>query len=364
MDRGSSSEEEDSEDNVPLAHALGIARPKPVLVTSKSATAASTASTAATAATAASKTTQVSSKRPLAARASMSGSHAKRSKMVPAPAPKPQPKPGARPVLAKAVPSKPSAAASYVPEGSKPAAKPQAKHVSSTASGESSSESDDDDLSGGDDDEGTSSEEDDESEDDDDAAASVPARRSISATTTPRAPPPPASAAATTAVPAIPVGILVSSPARTAVERLDTALQALDSTSAPLSAQAGIQKSKRALSGDVSAVIQKLSDGNRLTDAHVSSLLCATSLVAMNLASVAAGPDDVDREIQSFRRAAHQMHAAWDTTLPQLEALADASRKQQEAAAHASRVAAELLGSHAALANAVANALEGLKRGR
>ena len=30
----------------------------------------------------------------------------------------------------------------------------------------------------------------------------------------------------------------------------------------------------------------------------------------------------------------------------------------------ASRVAAELLGSHAALANAVANALEGLKRGR
>jgi hypothetical protein len=85
-------------------------------------------------------------------------------------------------------------------------------------------------------------------------------------------------------------------------------------------------------------------------------------LAALHLASVATVPDDLGHETQSFRRAAHQMENAWETTLPQLEALADAARKQQEAAAHASRVAAELLGSHTALANGVANALEDLKR--
>lgn len=352
MDRGSSSEEydEDSEDNVPIAVAFGTQRLGPA-PTSKN------TGTATTAATASKTTPVINSKRPLAEEPTT-------TKLVVAKKPKAAPEPSktaARPVVAKPVSSKPPAAVSSA-SGSiqRSAAKAYTKHDSSTGSDDMSSESEADDLSGDNGDE-TSSEEDDESVDNDDdngASASVQRRSAVGSTT--RAPPP--SATTTNAVPV--VGVLVSSPARTAVERLNSALEALDGSSAPLGAQEGIRKSKRVFSGDVSNVIQKLSEGNRLTDAHVSSLLCATSLVALQLASVAAGPGDVNREIQCFRRAAHQMHTTWDTTLPQLEALADASRKQQEAAAHASRVAAELLGSHTALANCVANALEDLKRGR
>lgn len=359
-----SEDEDDSEDNVPLSRAFGVAHQKPV-VTPKSAAAATTANTAA------SKTTSATSKRPLAVGPSTSRVLSKRPKVTPAPnppskpkpLPKPQPsKPAARSLVANVVSPKPQAAASPSPSKQQ-VAKPSAKHVSSTGSEESSSESEEDDMSGDDDDDDeTSSEEDDASEDDDDTAASAPVRRSRAergSTTHTLPPAPAATAVATTAV-----GVLISSTARTAVERLNLALQALDSSNAPLSAQESIQKSKSVFSGNISDVIQNLCDGKRLTNAHVSSLLHATSSVALQLACVASGSDDVDREIQSFRRSAHQMHGVWDSTLPQLEALADAARKQQEAAAHASRVAAELLGSHTALANGVANALENMKRGK
>ena len=315
MDRGSSSED-DSDDDVPLTVSLGVARPKSVLVGSSLAK---------------------SAKRPLVApSAAPAPKKAKpAAKPVPKPAAKPAPKPAAKPA------PKPTPKPAAKPPAKSPP-KPSPKTASST-SDLSSSEEEEDDLS--DDDEDTSSEEDEDSDNE-----SVPAP-----------PPVPAPAPA----PAIPVGILVSSPARTAVERLNAALQALDASSAPLEAQVSIEKSKTFIPSGASDAMQKLCDGSPLTDAHVSCLLQAMSLAALQLTNVAAASSGgVDREVQSFRRAAHQMHVMWDNTLPQIEALADAARKQQDASAHAARIAAELLGTHTTMANTVANVLEDMKRRR
>jgi hypothetical protein len=149
-----------------------------------------------------------------------------------------------------------------------------------------------------------------------------------------------------------------------AVERLEAALAGIDETSVSLAAQEPVRKSKNAMSTDAHDALRQMQSNGRLTDLHVNSLLAATSLVAMQLAQLVGREEDVDQEVRSFRRASQQLYAVWDTTLPQIEALADAARKQQDAAAHASRVAAELLGSHTALANGFANALENLKRGK
>jgi len=341
MDRGSSSEDDsDSEDDVPLSISLGLATSrKPTAVMSKlvaSNPAASKAgtSTMVAARVVASKPFNVPVPKP-------SNVNLKRSALLQLASlkkPKPNNAPGVA-VVAAVVANPSSIAKSASPI-----------QVSSTGSDQSSSEDDNGDVS---DDvgENTSSEDDDDSEDDE-------PRARVDGRTTPMV------SQRTNGVVGSPVGILVSSPARIAVERLEAALAALDSSRAPLSAQGSIRDSKNVLSGDVAPVLEQMRSGGRLTDVHVSSLLCALSSIAAKFAVVAGGDGAVDFEIETFRRVSHQLHGVWDHTLPQIELLADATRKQQEAAAYASRVASQVLGCHAALADNFAKAIEGLNRGR
>ena len=297
MDRGSSSEDDsDSEDDMPLSISLGLVPGrKPTAVVSKLVASKPVASKAAVPKSGASKIVAARVAVPNPSNASL------KRPALSHPAPSKRPKPNNAPIAVVAA----------------VAANP--KQVSITESGESSSEDDDCDISD-DDDENTSSEDDDDSDDDE-------PRARVDASITPTVP------QRTTGVVGVPVGIVVSSSARIAVERLEAALATLDSSRAPLRTQDSIRASKNVISGDVAPVLEQMRSGRRLTDVHVSSLLCALSTIAAKFAAIAGGDDAVDIEIETFRRASHQLHGIWDHTLPQIELLADATRKQQEAAA-------------------------------
>jgi hypothetical protein len=239
------------------------------------------------------------------------------------------------------------------------------KPTSSNSDDSASSESDDDEsLSGSDDSHETSSEEDD---DDDDVVRRTPVAPSALARVPAAATAATAATAAAFAVTqaAVPVGVLVSSPARVAVERLEAALAAIDDRSAPLGAQDSLRRSKEALCQDTAhSALERLKSGARLDDASVNAMLLATSLIASQLAAVAAGPPDVDYEVQAFRRLAQTVSRTWHQTMPQIEDLAASAREQKEAAAATELTATRLLGAHSALASTVASALEGLQQQR
>jgi uncharacterized tellurite resistance protein B-like protein len=97
-----------------------------------------------------------------------------------------------------------------------------------------------------------------------------------------------------------------------------------------------------------------------LDESNANDLIERLSTAVANLAGVVSSSQSVDLEVDAFRRVSHQIHGVWDTTLPQIEALEAAVRESQESSARAARVAAELLGSHMALAGSVASSLEGL----
>ena len=249
------------------------------------------------------------------------------------------------PVVSKSVVSKPIVAKSIV-----------AKPVPSACTSESSSADDDDDMSSQED---TSSEEDADSDDDDDPVSVGSSSESTRHTeTVPRA-----VAEVANVVVAEGPGLAVSSTARLAVEKLVAALDSVDGSNAPLRAQESIRTSKDAIgSGSVVPILDELRNGSRLTDAHLNTLLTATSTIAATLAGVAGAEEHVDLEIERFRRASHQLHGIWENTLPNIELLAEATRKQQEASVFSARVASQLLGSHLAFADNFANIIQGLKR--
>lgn len=156
------------------------------------------------------------------------------------------------------------------------------------------------------------------------------------------------------------VGVLVSSRAKLALERLRDATKRIDPSAAPIG-------TSKKLSGALSAleaceVLKNVCDGHKssLSEANANEVIEGISSVATNLADAAASNQKVEVEIEAFRRVANQIHAVWDTTLPQIEILDAAVNEAHQSAARASRVAAELLGAHITLASSVASSLEGL----
>jgi hypothetical protein len=160
--------------------------------------------------------------------------------------------------------------------------------------------------------------------------------------------------------PIIAVGIPVSSRARLALERLREATKRIDANSAPLGTQSKLSGALDALGACQS--IKRVCEGGMksLDESNANDLIEGLSKAAANLADVVSSSQSVDLEIDAFRRVSHQIHGVWDTTLPQIEAMEAIARESQESSARVARVAAELLGSHMALAGSVASSLEGL----
>lgn len=352
MDRGSSEDESDSDDHIPLSVSLGhvSASRRPIVVVARPIT---THKPGVPNAIAQKPPSNATGKRPIVSSAVHVVANKKQKKLRVAAA-VPKPSVAKRMVKSGGHRLVPTQKVVSVPV-SKPVANTQivAKQVSSTDSDESSLENNnDDDISDDDSGPDTSSEEDDDS---DDESASVDRERSVCTGTVPRG--------AVEVAAGVPIGILVSSPARLAVERLEAALAAIDSSSAPLRAQESIRASKDAFSeSSVAPILDQLRSGSRLTDVHLSTLLILTSKIAANLAGVAGAEESIDIEVERFRRASHQVHGLWDHTLPQIELLAEAARKQQESSAFSARVSAQLLGSHTALADSFAKAIESLHK--
>jgi hypothetical protein len=160
--------------------------------------------------------------------------------------------------------------------------------------------------------------------------------------------------------PIVAVGIPVSSRARLALERLRDVTKRIDANSAPLGTQSKLSGALDALGACQS--IKRVCEGGMksLDESNANDLIEGLSKAAANLASVVSSSQSVDIEIDAFRRVSHQIHGVWDTTLPQIEAMEAIARESQESSARVARVAAELLGSHMALAGSVAASLEGL----
>jgi hypothetical protein len=160
--------------------------------------------------------------------------------------------------------------------------------------------------------------------------------------------------------PIVAVGIPVSSRARLALERLREVTKHIDANSAPLGTQSKLSGALDALGA--CQPIKSVCEGGMksLDESNANDLIERLSTAVANLAGVVSSSQSVDLEVDAFRRVSHQIHGVWDTTLPQIEALEAAVRESQESSARAARVAAELLGSHMALAGSVASSLEGL----
>jgi hypothetical protein len=215
----------------------------------------------------------------------------------------------------------------------KPTSKPKKSTSSDVDSSESSEEDDCSDSMVSDEDEGTSSEEDDQSDDE--------------------------HTRATTGV--VPVGLLLPSTTKTALQRLRDAIDRFDPRSAPLGLQDHTTAMKRGF--DDSLVMRASSETTtRLSNTDTCALLETVARAAEKLTAIAASKHDVDTEIECFRRISIQMHTVWESTLPQIEILDEAVRVNQESAMRASRAASELMGGHVALVGAVASSLEALKK--
>lgn len=160
--------------------------------------------------------------------------------------------------------------------------------------------------------------------------------------------------------PIVAVGIPVSSRARLALERLRDVTTRLDANSAPLGTRSKLSGALDALGACQS--IKRVCEGGvtSLDESNANDLIEGLSTAVANLAGVVSSSQSVDLEIDAFRRVSHQIHGVWDTTLPQIEAMEAMARELQGSSARAARVAAELLGSHMALAGSVASSLEGL----
>jgi len=226
--------------------------------------------------------------------------------------------------------------------------------VASASVSSSSSNDDDDEASVSDDDDSgtTSSEEDDEGSDDeeeDEFQTSTPSRPHEAESVSKGA----------TAVP-VAVGVAISSKTTLALERLRAATGLVDPMSAPLGTSKKLSDAIFEVDSSEQIKFACSGDNVSLTETGMNELIQSVSNAAVLLAENAAKTQDVDVEVEAFRRVSHQIHGVWSATLPTIELLEASVREANESATRASRVAAELLGTHVTLANSIASSLESL----
>ena len=218
--------------------------------------------------------------------------------------------------------------------------KPKVKKSSVSSSDGDDDESDDDDDESDDSDENvTSSEADESTDDNDDNDVGKMRKRTPNAATN--------------------SAFVVSASANAALKRFVASTERIDGDTAPLGSHRFLTQAKQTLN-ECKSLHDLLDGSHSISEENVNEILLRVCTAADSLASASLAVQNVDVEIEAFRRLSQTLYSVWEATMPQMERLDDAILKASHGVANASRIASELFTSQLTLARTVSSSLEGI----